>query len=150
MDKNFGLNIKTFEDFQADNATYYPIVLKALGEISGLVQKGSLQAGDWIIEGSVDYNVFPDMGETEINDENEMWLTNNKDQTSIFIKWSLYVEQGKYTPADHINPPDTEYKTTLTIDEVIYYTEDGSNEFQIVVDKNLSDVIEKILDTLSK
>jgi len=150
MGSNHRINVKTFEAFQAENKQYYPIVLQALGQINGLLTQGSQQAGDWVIEGTVDYNIFPESGENNIHQDHELWFMNAKEQTAILIKWSLYVEKTRETPNTDITPGDTEYESNLSIDEVVYYTEDGNNEFQIVVDQQLSAIAEKILNTLNK
>lgn len=148
MGQNF--NLKTFEAFQEDNKIYYPIVLQALNQISAVADKNSLQAGDWVIEGKVNYDIFPESGETDINEEHELWFHNATQKSDIYVRWSIYVERGRETPATDLTPGDIEYNTTITIDEVIYYTEEGSNEYHIVVDKVMSDTVEKILDKINK
>lgn len=150
MGKSNGIIVKTFEEFQDDNKQYYPIVLQAITQMTAVVQPGSKQAGDWVIEGDVNYNVFPDTGEDSINDENEISFRNNKLQTDIFINWSLLVEKGRVTPETYTIPGDTEYNTTLNVDSILYYTEDGSNEYQIVVDDQMSKAVEALLDKLQK
>lgn len=150
MGTNNSINVKTFEEFQDDNKQYYPIVLEALNKINETAVKGSLQAGEWVIEGNVDFNLFPEMGEDSINEENEINFTNNVNKTAIYVNWSYYVEKGRVTPDSDTTPGDTEYHTNIVIDDVIYYTEDGNNEYHIVVDDQMSKAVENILDKIKK
>lgn len=150
MGQNYSINVKTFEEFQDDNKRYYPIVLEALNKIAETAVKGSLQAGEWVIEGNVDLNLFPDMGEDSAIQENEINFTNNTNQTAIYVNWSFSVEKGRVTPDTYTTPGDTEYHTNIIIDDIKYYTEDGSNEFHIVVDDQMSTAVENVLNKLNK
>lgn len=150
MGKNYSINVKTFEEFQDDNNRYYPIVLEALNTIAETAVKGSLQAGEWTIEGKVDYNIFPEMGQDSITEENEINFFNETHKTSIFVNCTFHVEKGTVIPDSYTTPGETEYKTNLYVDEVVYYTEDGNNEFQIVVDDTMIKAVEKVLNKLQR
>jgi len=150
MGTNYSINVKTFEEFQDDNKKYYPIVLEALHKIAETAVKGSLQAGEWVIEGNVDYNLFPEMGEESAKQENEISFMNSTNQTAIIVNWTNYIERGRVTPETNTTPGDTEYNTNIIIDDVKYYTEDGTNEFHIVVDDTMSTAVTNVLDKLNK
>lgn len=142
--------VKTFEEFQDDNKKYYPIVLQAITQIASLITKGSKQAGDWLIEGGVDYDIYPESGEKEAYKENQVSFINQKEGTDIFIDWNIFVKQTHHDPGDgYITPPSTEHETNVTIDSVLYYTENGTNEYQIVVDEQMSNACEKLLDAIA-
>jgi hypothetical protein len=149
MGKNNIVNVKTFETFQQENSQYQPIVIEALNDILGKITKGSKQAGDWVIEGNVDYNLFPEMGETSAHEEKEINFTNQSKGVDIFIRYNFSVEQGRVTPDTDITPGDTEYNQNLQIDDVMYYTENGNNEFTIVVNDEVSKIVEAVLDKIN-
>lgn len=142
MDKNHLINIKTLENFRADNSKYYPIVLNHLKEILNTIQS-KVQAGKWTIEGTITaYD-----GGAVSQDNAEISFTDKKSGEDIYINYSTEVVNND--TSDSITGPSGETATTIYIDQVVFYENFGNHEYDIVMTPELDKVIQDIFIKLA-